>query len=154
MGWDSNGRSLSDDQVEDFIRSGAPGKILEQEIGIVFSGGHREDYSVWEIQGRKIIVAAVKGVIVEDTAMNTQTVRAIRKPNAAMRGGIDLDRAKMQMNVNKQGEGVQMRFDRAMIQKIKRDGFDGVEFRIDSILPVSLPLLLGLRKEEEELVGV
>jgi acyl carrier protein len=70
---------------------------------------------------------------------------------AMVRGGIDLDRAKMQMNVDKQGDGVQMQFDRAMIQKIKQEGFDGVEFKINSIVPVNLPLFLGLRKEEEEL---
>ena len=73
------------------------------------------------------------------------------------RGGIDLDRAKMQMNINKEGAGVQMRFDPAMVERIKRDGFDGLDFHIQSIVPVSdLPLLLGLRKEEiqQQLAGI
>ncbi|HLD88029.1 MAG TPA: SNF2-related protein, partial [Candidatus Omnitrophota bacterium] len=81
-------------------------------------------------------------------------------PDQAMttRGGIDLDRAKMQMNVRKdpstgsgQGAGSQIQFDRAMIGRIKRDGFDGLEFKIETIVPViNLPILLGLRKEEME----
>jgi len=64
-------------------------------------------------------------------------------------GGIDLNSAKMRMNVRKEGAGVQMRFDRAMIERIRHNGFDGVDFKVESIIPVAnLPLLLGLRREE------
>ncbi|MBF0489693.1 MAG: hypothetical protein HQL15_03625 [Candidatus Omnitrophica bacterium] len=60
-------------------------------------------------------------------------------------GGIDLDRSKMQMNIQKQGEGVQMKFDQAMVARIKQEGFEGLEFKIESIVPVAnLLLLLGV----------
>ena len=67
------------------------------------------------------------------------------------KGGIDLNRAKMQMNVRKEGAGVQMQFDPAMIERIKRDGFDGLDFKIDTIIPITnLPMLLGLREDEQQ----
>ncbi len=66
-------------------------------------------------------------------------------------GGIDLNRARMQMNVRKEGKGVQMQFDPAMIERIKREGFDGLEFKIDTIIPITnLPMLLGLREDEQQ----
>ncbi|MDO8675934.1 MAG: hypothetical protein Q7K71_07495 [Candidatus Omnitrophota bacterium] len=77
-----------------------------------------------------------------------------KNPDAAMAttpGGIDLNRARMQMNVRKEGQGVQMQFDPAMIERIKRDGFDGLEFQINTIIPITnLPLLLGLREDEQQ----
>ena len=70
---------------------------------------------------------------------------------ASVPGGIDFNRAKMRMNVQKEGNGAQMQFDPAAIERIRRDGFDGVDFEVQSIIPVTnLPLLLGLRKEEIE----
>jgi acyl carrier protein len=93
-----------------------------------------------------------KSIKILNTLKEIERVSKRKSKDAAqVTGGIDLDRAKMQMNVGKQGSGVQMQFDTAMIQKIKQEGFDGVEFKINSIVPVSLPLILGLRKEEEEL---
>ncbi|GEM_PF-3562980 len=66
-------------------------------------------------------------------------------------GGIDLNRARMRMNVRKEGQGVQMQFDPAMIERIKRDGFDGLDFKIDTIVPITnLPMLLGLREDEQQ----
>ena len=50
-----------------------------------------------------------------------------------------------------------MKFDPAMVQRIREKGFDGVEFKIESIIQVnSLPMLLGLREDElqEQLAGV
>ena len=46
-----------------------------------------------------------------------------------------------------------------MVERIRRDGFDGLEFHIDTIIPVtSLPMLLGLREDElqehQKLAGV
>jgi len=62
------------------------------------------------------------------------------------KGGIDLDRSKMQMNVSKDAGlgGVQVNFDPAQIARIKRDGFDGLEFKIESIVPANLSVILGL----------
>jgi len=53
----------------------------------------------------------------------------------------------MRMNIRKDTllGGVQVRFDQAMIQRIKHEGFDGLEFQIQSIVPVrDLSLMLVL----------
>ncbi len=92
-----------------------------------------------------------------DGAMTDQQPPAAKTDGAmtAAPGGIDLNRAKMQMNVRKEGAGVKMQFDPAMIERIKREGFDGLEFKIQSIVPVTdLPLLLGLTSSEGRLAGV
>ena len=69
----------------------------------------------------------------------------VQQLNLAVNGGIDLNRDKMQMNVAKEGPGVHMRFDQAMVARIKRDGFDGLDFEIERIIPVTnVPLLLGV----------
>jgi hypothetical protein len=66
-------------------------------------------------------------------------------------GGIDLNSRNMQMGIQKEGNGVDMQFDPAMIERIKTEGFDGLEFRIKSIAPApNLPLLLGLESSKEE----
>ena len=59
-------------------------------------------------------------------------------------GGIDFSSSRMQMGLHQVGQGVQMRFNHAMIDRIKNRGFDGFEFKIESIVPfTNLPLLLG-----------
>lgn len=63
------------------------------------------------------------------------------------KGGIDLNREQMQMNVQKEGKGVQMQFDPAILERIKKEGFEGLEFKIQSIQPVSnLSHFLGIEK--------
>ncbi len=69
-------------------------------------------------------------------------------------GGIDLNRAKMQMNIKRdpssrihgtQDDGSAFKLDPDVIEHIRRQGFDGLEFKIQAIVPVTdLPLLLGL----------
>jgi hypothetical protein len=52
------------------------------------------------------------------------------------RGGIDLNSSKMQLNVRKEGLGVMMRVDQAMIERIKREGIESLSpviFRITTI---------------------
>jgi len=64
------------------------------------------------------------------------------------KGGIDLNAANLQLN--REGKGVQMQFDPAMIERIKREGFDGLNFEIQKMIPVTnLPVLLGLREDEQ-----
>jgi len=59
-------------------------------------------------------------------------------------GGIDLGRSRL--NVRQEGQGVRMQFDPAMIARIRHDGFDGLNFHIQSIIPVTdLSRLLGLK---------
>jgi hypothetical protein len=73
------------------------------------------------------------------------TVSNDKITNPGLKGGIDLDAAKMNMSVSKIGGGVSMQFDPALVEKIRKEGFEGVEFSIDSIAPISnLPLLLGV----------
>ena len=90
-----------------------------------------------------------------DAAMRAQSSvlkTADRKP--ATQGGIDFDRAKMQLKVHRdpsahKDDASIFKFDPAMIERIKTEGFDGLEFHIETITPITnLPLLLGLRKEE------
>ena len=58
-------------------------------------------------------------------------------------GGIDFKNARM--SVRKEGGGVGMQFDSAMVERIRRKGFDGVEFTIESIVPAgNLSAFLGL----------
>ena len=61
------------------------------------------------------------------------------------------------MPAAKELPGVHMQFDPAMVARIKRDGFDGLDFEIERIIPVAnVPLLLGLKPNEgrEQLAGV
>jgi len=81
-----------------------------------------------------------------NAAMTAPDKSALAGPT---RGGIDFNGSKMQMNVRKAGQGVRMRFDPALIERIKHQGLDGLDFQIQSIIPVSdLPLLLGLKASE------
>ena len=52
-------------------------------------------------------------------------------------GGIDLNTGQMRMGIQKQGQGVEMRFDPALAAHLKIEGFDGLEFHIQSIIPIS-----------------
>jgi len=89
-------------------------------------------------------------ITAEGWTNNADIVRQVRKglnlSDAAM-GGIDLNQLHMKMNISKDQAfgGVDVKFDPAMIVRIKRDGFDGFDFEIESILPLNnLPLLLGI----------
>ena len=89
--------------------------------------------------------ATREGITFQTAAIAAMDDKARDKASIANNGGIDFDRSKMQMNVRKEGDGVQMQFDAAMIARIKREGFDGIEFNIQTIIPVTnLPLLLGM----------
>jgi hypothetical protein len=60
-------------------------------------------------------------------------------------GGIDLNAQKMGLDVEKQGQGVEMNFDPAMIEEFKRGDFTGVEGVILRIVPLKSALpMLGL----------
>ncbi len=92
---------------------------------------------------------------IRDQAMSNTPVDSTKRTTP---GGIDFDRSKMQMNVSKEGQGVQMDApargrsafggDQAMIERIQREGFDGLEFTIRSLEPVKdLELFLGLKEK-------
>ena len=66
-----------------------------------------------------------------DKAMNSDSV-----------GGIDLNTGSI--NVSRNGSGIAMKFDQAMIDRIKRQGFLGIDFRIERIVPIpNLAAILG-----------
>ncbi len=119
---------------------------------------YNPDWRQWRHANPEDITPKVVDGIVQwmhETQSQWDPAMTNSSPVASTRGGIDLDRSKMQMNVRKDGQGVEVKFDSAMIERIKREGFDGLEFTIQSIMPVSnLPMLLGLRKEEERLAQI
>ncbi len=71
------------------------------------------------------------------TQMTGRLLVEFRDPAMAVTpGGIDLDRAKMQMNIEKEGEGVRMKLNQELVDRIRRQGFDGLEFNIRTIVPI------------------
>jgi len=66
---------------------------------------------------------------------------AVSRAMVAKDGGIDLNHLKM--NVHQQG--LSFAFDPAMVERIKKAGFDGLDFEIKTILPINnLPSFLGI----------
>jgi len=60
-------------------------------------------------------------------------------------GGIDLNAKKMDLDVAKDGKGVEMQFEPAMVAEFRKGNFTGVEGVILNIVPIASPLfLLGL----------
>ena len=60
-------------------------------------------------------------------------------------GGIDLNAKKMDLDVAKDGKGVEMKFDPAMVAEFRKGDFTGVEGVVLKIVPIENPLaLLGL----------
>jgi len=97
------------------------------------------------IMPNSLLLLTKKGGHWVDVAMNTHKKGRNQEFDKKENGGIDLDRSKMQMNVSKDAAmgGVRLNFDPAQIARIKRDGFDGLEFKIESIVPVmNLPGIL------------
>lgn len=72
-----------------------------------------------------------------DEAMASSVNKNFHAKVPELKGGIDFDSGKMRLNVHKDIPGVRVRFDPAMIQRIKAQGFEGCEFQIRSILPIS-----------------
>jgi len=78
---------------------------------------------------KKDVIKALEGIkrgLPPDPAVHSNPV-----------GGIDFNRSNLQMNVRKEGTGVPMQFDPALVDRIRREGFDGLEFQIEKIIPVS-----------------
>jgi hypothetical protein len=79
------------------------------------------------------------------TAMKREmNVRLHRSP--VIRGGIDLNTSNgMQWKVSKEGQGVQMNIDPAMLERIRREGIDSLSPVIFRITPIrSIWPLVGL----------
>ena len=61
--------------------------------------------------------------------------------DALVNGGIDLDRAKLDLNVRKEGAGVEMQIDPAMAERIRREGVSGL---VPEILEIKVLPMQGL----------
>ncbi len=110
-----------------------------------------------DINEARAMYAGHKEVFITWLKGRLQTLESL--PDEAMAsspGGIDFNRAKMRMNINKEGPGVQWQFSAkggsasggnpALIDRIRHEGFDGLDFHIERIMPVKdLHLFLGLR---------
>ena len=116
----------------------------------------REAYSEWkkhlsvvgETENDAYVIFRPKGLFI-DHAQSSDHLVARRVGNNGYNGGIDFNSNNMQMNVRK-GNGIAMRLDPAMIARLKTQGFDGLEFHIQSIIPVTdLPVFLGLGSDKE-----
>ncbi|MBF0522632.1 MAG: hypothetical protein HQL24_06210 [Candidatus Omnitrophica bacterium] len=70
-------------------------------------------------------------------------------------GGIDLNAKNLQMNISKDGKGVEFKFDPKMVEQFKRGDFTGVVPVIIRITPISSPFpLLGLEIPEEKAIEI
>ena len=69
-------------------------------------------------------------------------VRDMGQSSVVDNGGIDLNAKNMEMDVAKDGRGVEMTFDPAMVAEFRRGDFTGVEGVILNIVPIANPLLL------------
>ena len=75
-------------------------------------------------------------------------------------GGIDLNTVGMNWKVRKDGNGVEMKVDPAMIERIRREGIDSLTPVIFRVMPMSAAgiwAMIGLeppKKQEERLAGV
>ncbi|MBI4309622.1 MAG: hypothetical protein HY591_04755 [Candidatus Omnitrophica bacterium] len=73
-------------------------------------------------------------------------------------GGIDLDTTNVNWKIGKDGKGVEINVDRAMIERIRRTGIDSLTPVIFRVTPItSVWPLVGLQapgKEKEHLAGV
>ena len=71
-----------------------------------------------------------------------------KKDAAMLNGGIDLNASKIDMQ--RQGEGVDIKFDSAMIAQFKMGNFDGIVPVITGITPIAnIYPLLGLKEVEK-----
>ncbi len=83
--------------------------------------------------------------VLADAAMGTD--------NRSPEGGIDLKAAGANTTVRQEGKGVEMTFDPAMIERIKREGLEGLTPVIYRMTPVvSIWPLLGLKAPSTEAV--
>lgn len=65
---------------------------------------------------------------------------AAMKADQAMPGGIDLNSKNMGLDVAKDGQGIEMKFDPAMVAEFQKGNFTGVQGIILRIVPIESPL--------------
>jgi hypothetical protein len=121
------------------------GKLPQRIPVLIWSGGGQSSINQWGIKSTKEIVVRDKSEYalrdLLEIAKGLLGNAAASPAQLAMPGGIDLDPGKMQMNVTKQGQGVQMDADPAMFEKFKSGDFDGLEFQLQTITPITTRFL-------------
>ena len=103
----------------------------------------------------KISDAAMNSFVEPDRDEGINSIEASHDNNTTSTGGIDLNSRSLQMDID--GETIDLKFDPAMAAQFQREDFSGVEPIIIQIVPVQNPLaLLGVNagKEEEALAKV
>ncbi|MBF0486056.1 MAG: glucose-6-phosphate isomerase [Candidatus Omnitrophica bacterium] len=120
----------------------------------LFVPGHESPFSINK-QGEVLapqVAQDLKGVLLQiyqQAGLNIGD--KINKDSAQTPGGIDLNAEKLNMNVKKGGQGVQMNLDPAMIEKFKNSDFTGLKPVIINVVPVTSILpLLGLEVSQEQ----
>ncbi|MDE2027310.1 MAG: hypothetical protein KGJ11_02055, partial [Candidatus Omnitrophica bacterium] len=97
------------------------------------------------------ISSASQAMITIPSKPLTAAVKSTRKPlikEQTPLGGIDFDRSYMQMRVFKKGNGVQMKFDPALVAKMKHDGFAGfIPFIVNMQTISNLNEFIGFKEE-------
>ena len=95
-------------------------------------------------------------VIPADAAMTVQNEDLSQRLGDGY-GGIDLNSAGIKWTVGKDGKGVEMTIDPAMLARFKREGVDSLQLRVLSVTPImSIWPIIGLQppKTEDRLAGV
>jgi hypothetical protein len=68
------------------------------------------------------------------------------KAKPAVEGGIDLDTTGMATTIRKEGDGVEMKFDAAMVAQIRKDGIQSLTPVIYKITPIAdIGPILGMQ---------
>ena len=91
-----------------------------------------------------------------DLAMISERKHA-RTSGLARDGGIDLNTSGMKTTLRKEGAGVQMAFDAAMLARIRKDGVQSLTPVIDTVTPIrNIWPAFGMQapQSQEQLAGV
>ena len=95
------------------------------------------DPDAFKWQWRKVVDDIVRSMEQSDLAQDT--------PAAKVNGGIDMNGKKMTLDVAREGKGIEMKLDPAMVARFERGDFTGVVPVILKVTPIASPLpLLGM----------
>lgn len=126
--------------------------MMDALIGVLEVSGANE-YAVAKGTNELVITTSmVKSEIdrkISDMAMDGVTGARVQTGDPL--GGIDLNAKNMGLDIAKDGKGIQMKFDPAMVAEFQKGNFSGVEGIILRIVPIQSPLpMLGLETSPAE----
>jgi len=115
------------------------GVTIERESGRIVLD---RNYTI-KINGHDINVSSVdKASLTINKPIENSDQAGLAAP-----GGIDLN--SRNLNMQSEGQKVNITFDAAMIAQFRRGDFSGVRIQILDVVPISLVPLLGLKEDEE-----